>query len=392
MMPYLYPQQQEALGKVKDWLAAGCPTGIFRLFGWAGTGKSTIAKLFPGLVDGDVIYAAYTGKAAHVLSKKGCPATTIHRLIYAPKVSSGRHLRTLEEALTVAQQAQDGKKVRKLEHLIRMEKEKLKSPKFERKLKTQLREAALLVLDEVSMVGDKIAHDLMSYGTPILALGDPAQLPPVGGSGGFFTNHDPDVMLTEIHRQEAGSEILDMATAVRSRQQLPFGDCVVPKGTLKIEDIAEYDQIIVGRNATRRTINMSMRKHLGFEGLPKSGDKLVCLRNNHDLGIMNGSQWIVQDSVEVEGDQIILKLKDDDGITVDVLSWTHLFEGRDAPVFGSNDCELFDYGYAMTAHKSQGSQWGSVFIVDESSVFGKNKHRWLYTSLTRASERVMVSR
>lgn len=387
----LHAQQQDALDQVKAWIGQGCPGDCFRLFGFAGTGKSTIAKQFPDLVSGRVLYAAYTGKAAHVLNKKGCNATTIHRLIYRPRQNSGRHLRTLEDALTDAQKAKDATKVRKLEFLITKEKEKLKSPAWDRNDESDLKEASLLVLDEVSMVGDKLARDLISYGTPILALGDPAQLPPVGSTGGFFTNHKPNVMLTDIHRQEAGSEVLDLATRVRNKELLTLGDCVVPKGQLSLADIVQYDQILVGRNKTRKIINNRVRKHLGFTGLPKPGDKLVCLRNNHDIGIMNGSQWYVEDSTEVEGDQIILSLKDEDGVRVDVISWTHLFEGRDAPFHGATDCELFDYGYAMTVHKSQGSQWDKVFIVNESDAFRKDRHRWLYTAVTRASEKVMIS-
>ncbi len=387
----LHAQQQDALDQVKAWIEQGCPGDCFRLFGFAGTGKSTIAKLFPTITAGHVLYAAYTGKAAHVLNKKGCAATTIHRLIYRPRINSGRHLRTLEDALDAAQKAKDGKKVHKLEHLIHVEKEKLKSPSWDKNDESSLKEASLLVLDEVSMVGDKLAHDLISYGTPILALGDPAQLPPVGGSGGFFTDHKPDVMLTDVHRQESGSEILDLATIARDCKPLPLGPCVVRKGTTTIADIVKYDQILVGKNKTRKTVNNQVRKRLGYSGLPKPGEKLVCLRNNHDLGIMNGSQWIVEDSTEVEGDKIILSINDEDGNHVDVVSWTHLFEGKDAPFHGATDCELFDYGYAMTVHKAQGSQWPSVFIVNESDVFRKHRFRWLYTALTRASEKVMVS-
>lgn len=391
-MQELHTQQQEALDKVKTWLAAGCPSGIFKLMGWAGTGKSTIAKQFPDLVHGPVIYAAYTGKAAHVLASKGCPASTIHRLIYTPRGSCGRMLRKLEEQLLIAQHDGLGNLVRKLEAKIRGEKEKLKSPKWDLSDGADLREAALLVIDEVSMVGEKLAHDLMSFGTPILALGDPGQLPPVKASSSILSKGEPDVMLTDIHRQAEGSEILDLATKVRRGETLPYGESVVRRGDTTITDLITYDQILVGKNATRQSINRMVRKQLGFEGLPKPGDKLVCLRNNHDLGIMNGSQWVVQDSIPVDGDQIILNLMGDDGVKVDVISWTHLFEGRESPHFGANDCELFDYGYALTVHKSQGSQWPYVFIVDESEVFRQNRNRWLYTAVTRASEKVTISR
>jgi len=390
-MTQLHAQQQDAFDKVRAWIDGGCPGECFRLFGYAGTGKSTIAKLFPTIAPGRVLYAAYTGKAAHVLTRKGCPATTIHRLIYKPRERGSYHLRKLEEGLTVALEAGDGRKVRKLENLIRLEKEKLKSPTWDRNDHSELQEASLLVLDEVSMVGQQLGRDLLSYGTPVLALGDPGQLPPIGSVGGFFTDHEPNAMLTEVHRQEKGSDVLDLATSVRKGNSLSLGPCVVRKGTTKISELASYDQVLVGRNKTRKILNTQIRRHLGLSGLPKPGDKLVCLRNNHDLGIMNGSQWTVADSTELGNDQIALELRDDDNTKVDVISWTQLFENREAPYHNQRDAELFDYGYAMTVHKAQGSQWDRVYVVDESASFNKDRSRWLYTAITRAAEEVRIS-
>ena len=70
------------------------------------------------------------------------------------------------------------------------------------------------MIDECSMVDEELGRDLLSFGKPILVLGDPAQLPPVKG-GGFFTETAPDVMLTEIHRQAEGSAIIRASRAAR---------------------------------------------------------------------------------------------------------------------------------------------------------------------------------
>ena len=79
------PQQDEALKAVSKWLKEG-KTPVFRLFGYAGTGKTTLAKHFAEHVDGDVLFAAFTGKAALVMRSKGCAdASTIHSMIYRPK-------------------------------------------------------------------------------------------------------------------------------------------------------------------------------------------------------------------------------------------------------------------------------------------------------------------
>ena len=81
----LSPQQDEALKAVARWLKAGKPQ-IFRLFGYAGTGKTTLARYFAEHVDGQVQFAAFTGKAAQVLRSKGAVnARTIHSLIYRPR-------------------------------------------------------------------------------------------------------------------------------------------------------------------------------------------------------------------------------------------------------------------------------------------------------------------
>ena len=79
------PQQDEALKAVSNWLKEG-RSPLFRLFGYAGTGKTTLAKHFAEHVDGDVLFAAFTGKAAQVLRSRGASnAKTIHSLIYRPR-------------------------------------------------------------------------------------------------------------------------------------------------------------------------------------------------------------------------------------------------------------------------------------------------------------------
>ena len=66
------------------------------------------------------------------------------------------------------------------------------------------------------MVDEDLGRDLLSFGKPVLVLGDPAQLPPVKG-GGFFTEAEPDVMLTEVHRQAADNPIIRAVHATSAR-------------------------------------------------------------------------------------------------------------------------------------------------------------------------------
>lgn len=393
------PHQQHAIEEVRDWMQdPQDPRQVFRLFGFAGTGKTTLAKHLVEEVEGRVLFAAFTGKAAMVLQSKGCHgASTIHSLIYTPREKSQARLAELRQQLS---SETDSDRRRELAVLVSEEEANLHRPAFSLNLHSDLRDAALLVLDEVSMVGSRIADDLLSFGTRILALGDPAQLPPVKDEG-FFIRADPDVMLTEIHRQAEGNPIINLATKVRVGRKLAHGNYgesrVIPFGTTTIGELSLYDQIIVGKNDTRQIINRKIRTEVhGREShLPVSGDKLVCLRNNRDSGLLNGSQWLVSDSEVIDEDRIrlwIYSVDDTDPYVFDVIAWRHYFEDRvdDIKFYEAREAEAFDFGYAITCHKAQGSQWPRVVVVDQSSVFRDQARKWLYTAVTRASEAVTV--
>lgn len=398
------PQQKAALALVREWYDG--PEQVFRLFGYAGTGKTTLALACSKIAKGGAaLFGAFTGKASLVLRQKGCPAETIHRLIYVPKDKSGVNLTELKEAYRVElvldvpaekREAQDAK-CREIAREISKEEKRLKQPAFSLNPDSEVRFAGLVVIDEVSMVGRRMAEDLLSFGTKVLVLGDPAQLPPVG-DGGFFTNEEPDVLLTEIHRQAAHSPIVHLATKVRCGEPIPLGtyedSAVAQKGTFTIQQIAEFDQILCGRNKTRHVINRRIREEvLGREGpMPVVGDRLVCLRNNHELGLLNGSLWTVESVMGVDDDEMLLSLRGEEGQLVESVAHTAHFVGRELSFFERRNADEFDYGYALTCHKAQGSQWGSVFVVDESGAFRQDASRWLYTAITRAAERVVIVR
>jgi exodeoxyribonuclease-5 len=377
---------------------------VFRLFGYAGTGKTTLAQHLVDDVDGLVLFAAYTGKAALVLREKGCfGASTIHSLIYQPKEKSGARLAHLE--LELQRASDDGERALLLKD-IEKERENLSRPSFHLNLDSELNDATLLVLDEVSMVGKNIAHDLLGFECPILALGDPAQLPPVGDEG-YFTDHKPDVLLTEIHRQAENSPILNIATTYRTGGIPNFGELdggtrVIRKGTLSIDELFnDHDQIIVGKNATRRHINDLVReKVLGYGKIPvpKQGERLVCYRNNGNYGLMNGTQWIVNACDIIDDERLVMHIKSADvpdaDYSFEVPVWRHRFEGREKeiPWYEIGDAADFDFGYAITCHKSQGSQWGRVAVVDEGGVFREKAAHWRYTAVTRAAQQLTLIR
>jgi len=392
----LSPQQAEAMRAVKAWVKTD--KQVFRLFGYAGTGKTSIAKEFANTVGGQVLYAAFTGKATMVLQQKGCyPATTIHKLIYRPSDKCVERLEDLELELMQAEQADpvDQAFVDNLKDEVLAESDRIKNPNFKTNPDSDLKTASLLIIDEVSMVGKEMAMDLLSYDTKILVLGDPAQLPPVGCAG-FFTSKKADFLLTEIHRQAAGSPVLAIADLARKGQTIPVGESggsrVVPTGKLGIAEVAEFDQIIVGTNRARKDINRLVRQHLERKThLPEEGDKLVALRNNYERGILNGSQWEVLRVEPVDEDRIWMQIKGD-GFTQIVTAWTHHFEGREREIrpWDMKLYEHFDFGYAVTCHKAQGSQWDNILVIDESRVFRSDSRKWLYTAVTRAAKSVTI--
>lgn len=396
------PQQLAALSAVQSWFQAG-DQQVFRLFGYAGTGKTTLAQELAAKVPGRVMFAAYTGKAAHVMRQRGCPeASTIHRLIYTPSGKSHEHLLKLQELLGKLLEAeyQDENQIEMVRDQIRAETDNVKQPAFILNVESELHRAALVIIDECSMVDERMGKDLCSFGKPILVLGDPAQLPPVRGAG-FFTGQDPDIMLSQIHRQAEGNPIIELATRVRTGGQLEegrWGDSWVGKQTDFSKALASsVDQVIVGRNATRRKFNANYRQHiLGFQGeLPVAGDKLVCLRNNHELGLLNGALWSVVDSHhEVDSSQVSLEIcetgESDSPVSQTLYAHAGIFRGEEIDPWSRRDAEEFDYGYALTCHKSQGSQWPKVLIFDESGCFQDKARQWLYTAITRASESVVI--
>lgn len=344
-----------------------------RVFGFAGTGKTTMAKEIATGVDGRVMFMTFTGKAALVLKGKGCAgAGTIHSAIYKPE----------EDPITGY-----------TEFILNPD--------------SDVGSAALIIVDEVSMVGADIGQDLLSYGTKILVLGDPFQLPPISGEG-FFTAQAPDILLTEIHRQAADNPIIRMSMDVREGRGLSpgqYGDSLVMrqrdmgKDAMR-EHVLGADQLLCGRNATRQTFNRRVRELRGIAGRPEAwmptvGDRLVCLKNNRTKGLLNGGLWEVN-RVDVRRGKFAMQVASLDDpaaiVPVDVETPFPYFQGlgKDMDWRERKKADEFCHGYALTVHKSQGSAWDNVLVFDESSVFRDTRLNHLYTAVTRAAERVTV--
>ena len=416
------PQQAAALKKVQVWLESP-DKQYFTLAGYAGTGKTTLAKyLAKGA--GRVYFAAYTGKAAHVLHKSGAPnASTLHSLIYLP------HDKCILYFLDLKRQRDElsrrkpvsMKDLAAIDKKIAREKKNIKHPDFFVNPSSPLWEDAdLIVVDEYSMVDEEMGADLLSFGIPVLALGDPGQLPPVRDNGKCFFTGKPDVMLTEIVRQAEGNPIIKLSMDARQGKWLApgqYGNSRIVRKS-RVDDtelmsiLLSVDQLLVGKNETRREFNRYYRIALGRRkgddfgpkgfvklnknqvcpsDLPVDGDRVICRRNNRDAGLYNGQPWTIVGPVKERGGLLELSLEDEDGRRYKCRSHPHHFLGIEDKLdsLSRRDAEEFDFSYALTVHRSQGSQWNKVALIDEWH-WADTRREWLYTAITRAAESIVI--
>jgi len=347
---------------------------FFYLAGYAGTGKTTLVGEFVDCMSGRICYAAYTGKAAMQMRKQDVDAQTIHSLCYRPRQVKNKKGKWVVE--------------------------------FELNPESELVFAKLLVIDECSMVGKDMGNDLLSFGVPILVLGDPGQLPPVKGTA-YFTGRKPDVMLEEVHRQALDSPILRVATEVREGKTLKRTEedrlTIYPMGMdddRKKELLLTCEQAITGTNKTRAHGNSTVRKLRGIEGpYPLAEERLVCLRNNRQVGLFNGlivntlsasqeKDATVKFDIETElGHEL-------NGVYVLKACFHNYTKVKELEYRQRARYDEFDYGYVLTVHKSQGSQWDDVLLIDDGFLRWDRdqRKRWLYTGITRAAETLTIVR
>ena len=367
--------------------------------GYAGTGKSTLIRFIIDALstygideEQDVCFACFTGKACQVLLNMGNKnVSTLHRLLYEsiPKPTGG---------------------------WIRKKKDKI--------------DYKIIVVDEVSMAPKQLMDLLFRHNVHVICLGDPFQLPPVDKDSDNHLLDHPHIFLDEIMRQSAESEIIQLATKIRNFE--PFGASmlaqkevmILPQKELNTGILMWGDQVLVATNATRVNFNQSMRNQLGHQGMPEDGDKVICLRNywddfseegnplvNGTIGYLRNAYesflrlpyWAKPRDLSVVTAEFISDTGEDYGAhNMDkklilegekTLDWKTAYRlNRDIKTAHLVPYE-FTYGYAITCHKAQGSQWSKVVVYEETFPRAKEEHaRWLYTAVTRASEKVVLLR
>lgn len=388
------PQQNTALNRVSKWLDSK-DSQVFYLAGFAGTGKTTLARHLAE--DYETLFAAYTGKAALCMQKAGCQgASTIHKILYVPEKEKMGAIKALEAKIAEATEDVSG---------FVLELEELKKPKFKLNEESPIQDADLVVLDECSMIDEEMAQDALSFGTKILVLGDPMQLPPVKGTG-YFTAKEPDFTLTEIHRQALDNPIIALSKLVRENGYIPIDFAPNAKRILRRsltpEMARDATQILTGKNDTRRAWNKRMRKAYGrTDPYPVEGDKLICLKNHPELDLLNGMFADVTKTFGApESFALNLGIHTELGKPIDELAvYSIPFQeygdpdiGKMVPYYIQRNLQQFDYGYCITVHKAQGSQFDHVLLDDDQFLSWKpdQRRRWLYTAVTRAVESIIV--
>ncbi|MBQ8405363.1 MAG: ATP-binding domain-containing protein [Clostridia bacterium] len=247
--------------------------------------------------------------------------------------------------------------------------------------------------------------------------------------------------MTEIVRQAADNPIIQVATLARKGEYIPYGKYgdkvgVISKSLFRGEDrkrlLLAADQVLCGTNRTRNALNQEIRRYKNIPQdavLPIAGEKLICTLNNWEKPLDKSEKFHLvngvigyADNVEERIDALAtmdfradfmqdsVKVPFDTGIFVEgryyhgygnravtlangmVISEYNVQMLRRFKSVGDEPVCRFEFAYAITCHKAQGSEFDCVVVFDESWAFGEEWNRWLYTAITRAKEKLLIIR
>lgn len=376
--------QSQGIKKLNMWWKLASSPQVFRCFGYAGTGKSTM--IYAAMEDmkinikEDVAFVTFTGKAALVLQRKGIPAMTIHKLIYEAR----------EEQVKVP----DGKGGERWKTVTR----------FVRKTSLPAH-IKLIVADECSMISRQIWEDLLFFGLPIMVLGDPGQLPPIEGKSPLF-DEEPDVMLTEIRRTAQDDPIVYLSMLFREGKRVRYQKygprvAVIPFDRVTDTMLLNHDVILTPKNDTRDELNNYIRYELKgrTKETPEKGDKIICRRNNWDISrdsipLINGLMGYVENPIELNNPKTFnMDFRPDfmtDNLFQNLETNINMFtcDGAKARKEIINNKyeqgEKFEFAEAISVHLSQGSSWPKVLGYYEPFGDRELRKQLPYTLVTRS--------
>lgn len=360
--------------------------------GSPGTGKTTIIKILIerlGLEPYNVISVAYTGKATLQLLMNGMNAMTIHSLIYKP---------------VFVPLIEDGKPVLKADGSVK----KVLAFVLKDELPPSLK---LIIVDEWSMVSDPMLLDILSFGLPVVFIGDKNQLPPVMGDNTIIT--EPDFTLTKIMRQAEGDPIIYISQCILHDKPIfagPYGNSNIYESMDMGNNLLnDYDIIICGKNKLREEINTHIRYGLlGRDGIiPEPGDKMICKQNdwgrsifneklNSNIYVTNGLIGYIEDVdySSNNGKRLNVDFRpefmDEPFLNLDLDIKYLRMDLEDRLKYGMSKNTKFEYGYAITAHGSQGSQFPSVLYFDQPFFDRETLRKLRYTAATRAMNKLDI--
>jgi len=369
----LTKEQQSASDAIID--SYKSKSALLTIGGYAGTGKTTLLGSTTETLrrlGAKIAFCTYSGKASTVLKSKinltaddycGTIHGLIYRLINKNLIKKGEHIKTELEFCD---------RGNNLPYDI-------------------------IILDEASMVNQKVFLDLSSRSLPIIAVGDHGQLPPIKGQ--FNLMEDPTIRLEKIMRQAEDNPIIKLSIMAREDGKIPYGD--FGNGVKKVADGSIVNKhsfsdissvVLCATNQTRNKINNYARDKLKIESkIPIEGEPVICLMNNHRERIFNG---MIGNILNIENHEDFHDTRIAFG---DFEYWGYILPEQ----FGSRytlekleDIDLFDWAYCITVHKSQGSEWDNVLLYEERMKFLSDEdwRRWLYTAVTRAKKRLTIIR
>lgn len=383
-------KQLEAIDMAKA-LAQKGMVGI--IAGCAGTGKTFALS---GVIEQlECTLLAPTGKAAVRVSElTGCQATTVHRWLYDVKETVGG--------------------------AVRFEKRPLD--------KISIPEGKLIVVDEASMIPQDMYNDLIETVTGIdcglLLVGDPFQLPPVTKEKGVesFSVFDLDiarVTLDEIMRQAEKSPVIKLSRFIREgeiAEAMDVADLVLDKkvGTKVVDVIDGGGMVLVHSNKARHHVNRYYREQKGLTDI-QTGEPLLVLKNNYKLNVFNGETFDFEGYGDFVGENVVYCMFSKKEAKIKFYMTTiggqpcivspNILEGE-AQELSVNALETSvgywvrkgvpyihaNFGYALSVHKSQGSETETALLLLEPTV---NLHtiegrRFAYTGITRARSKVYL--